>query len=461
MGLPATLRVDIVSDARGVGPGVDQASSKFSKLGKVGAAALKGIAVAGAAAVAGAIKLGAMAAEDEASQARLATALRNTTGARRRDIDAVESWITKQGEALGVADDELRPALSKLAAATGDVGKAQRLASLAMDVSAGTGKSLSQVTDALVRAQNGSVTGLSRLGIATKNQAGETLSLDKITGKLADTYRGQAATAANTTAGKFDRLKLRLSEVAEGIGARLLPLGNKLLSWALKIAPKVEALAGAFARELGPAFRTIGSFIMDRLVPAGRTLFTWFVEKLAPGIRRYLSPILDGARKAFDKVRDAVDRNRPQIEKLVGVVKAMVEFYVNKVLPVIGKGVGKAFEVAGKAIAGAIDVISRLVGWVEDAVDAVQNLIDWIQRIDVPDFDLPGFGSRGREPVTAGRPTTSTSTSTSSSSSAPGVTNIYVSGAIDPIATARQIQALLREDVARRGGTIVLGGVTP
>ena len=47
--------------------------------------------------------------------------------------------------------------MGKLVAATGDVAKAQDLASLAMDVSAGSGKSLDAVTMALVRAQNGSV----------------------------------------------------------------------------------------------------------------------------------------------------------------------------------------------------------------------------------------------------------------------------------------------------------------
>ena len=43
--------------------------------------------------------------------------------------------------------------MGKLVAATGDVAKAQDLASLAMDVSAGSGKSLDAVTMALVRAR--------------------------------------------------------------------------------------------------------------------------------------------------------------------------------------------------------------------------------------------------------------------------------------------------------------------
>lgn len=228
---------------------VSSSSSKWSKLGSV----IKGAAVGAAAGVtalaAASFKLAQGAAEDEQAQVRLATALRNTTDARRKDVAGVEKYISAQGRALGVTDDELRPALGQLAAATGSVTKAQKLAAVALDISAGRGISLATVTKALERAQLGNVTSLGKLGVKTKDAEGETRSLQAITKELARTYVGQAAKAANTTAGKFDRLKLTADELGESIGARLLPYGEKLATVLLdKGVPAADALWRSFER---------------------------------------------------------------------------------------------------------------------------------------------------------------------------------------------------------------------
>lgn len=218
-----------------VGNSASQSSSKVEKLHKAGAIAGRALAVGLAAAGVAAVKFANAAAEDEQAQVKLATALRNATGATDGQIASVERWITAQGKALGVSDDELRPALSRLAVATGDVGEAQKLASLAMDVSAGTGKSLQTVTEALVKAQNGSLGGLSRLGVATKDAEGKTKSLRDITKDLATTYEGAASRSSDTVAGKQKILKVQMGELQEEIGARLLPALLKLSEVGLKV----------------------------------------------------------------------------------------------------------------------------------------------------------------------------------------------------------------------------------
>jgi hypothetical protein len=212
---------------------------KFGKVGgtldRVGQRAGKvlagGFVLAGAAAV----KMGKAAMEDEASAAKLAQTLKTATGATKGQVSATESWITAQGKSLGVTDDELRPALSKLAVATGDVGEAQKLAALAMDVSAGTGKDLGAVSQALAKAQGGNVAGLARLGIATKDASGKALTLDQIQKNLAATHSGAAAKAADTTAGKQRIMALRFGELQEQIGAKLLPVMNRLVEIGLKV----------------------------------------------------------------------------------------------------------------------------------------------------------------------------------------------------------------------------------
>lgn len=483
MGAPATLRVDIVADAKGVGSGVDTAGSKFSKLGRIGTAALAGVGVAIGAAVVGLGKLAAGAAEDEKSAAALARTLKNTTGATRDQVAAVEDWITKQGKQLGVADDELRPAMQKLAAATGDVGKAQELASLAMDISAGTGKDLSTVTEALAKAQNGSLGGLSRLGARTKNAAGETKSFAAITKDLARIHKGQASTAANTAAGKFDRLKLRLTEMGEGIGKKVLPIGNKLIGWALKMAPKAERLAQDVAKKLGPAFRAVGDFIKNRAIPAAQDIYRWFVDKIAPGIRKTLTPVLEGGKTAFNKVRDAIERNRPQLEKLLTVVKRVAEWVADKLAPVLGKTLGTALEIMGDNLSNVIDIISNMVDWIDTAIGKVKDLIGWIKDIDIPKIDIPGIGGSNagvyalRPALVGDSPSYDQRRGWSTASLGDGLAGlagylrrgaaaapasgrsivyapqITVQGAVDPVSTARQIRQLLADDARRFGLT--------
>lgn len=467
----STLRVEIDADARGVGPGISSAESRFSKLGgtigKVGKLAAGGLAVGlGLAAVAG-FKLAQAAAEDEKAAALMSNSLHKAAGATDKQVAATERWISRMGKSLGVADDDLRPAMSRLAVATGDVGKAQDLARIAMDVSAGTGKSLEAVTTALAKAQNGSVGGLSRLGAKTTDAAGKTLSFKKITEDLARVHRGSAAKAANTAAGRMSRLKLQLGEMGEAIGAKLLPVGNKLVGWALKMAPKAEALGNTLGKKLGPAFRAVGEFITGKVIPASQKVYQWFVEKIAPGIKRAVQPVLEKLKGAWRDVSAAVERNRPQLEKIGNVLRELAEFVANKVAPVVGKVLSGQFVALGKVVGGIIDTIGRLVDIIQDAVDAVQSLVAWIKKIDFPNIpDIPGLGSGSYGIATAGVPAglatgsgdlasllsyfSRTSTSRPAAVAPVVIRNeITIQGAVDPVSTARQIRKLL-DDQARR-----------
>lgn len=245
-----------------VGNSAEKSGGKLAKFGKLAKMAAVGLAAGVGAAAVGLFKLTQGAAEDAAGQARLARALQNTTGATRRQIAGVEDWISKQGVALGVADDQLRPALEKLALATGDVGKAQKLASLAMDVSAGTGMSLEAVSKALAKAQNGQVAGLSKLGIKTKDAEGKVISFREATRRLATAHKGQAATAANTFQGKMERLKLILAETGESIGAKVLPYVTKMADWFLrKGLPALEQFGGYLSTVLPPIFSKVKAVV--------------------------------------------------------------------------------------------------------------------------------------------------------------------------------------------------------
>ena len=102
--------------------GIDKAIKEFKQLetaGEKAKFALKKAAVPAAAAftaLAGAVGLSVKAAmDDAAAQEQLALQIRNSTDATDSAIAGNERWISSVSMSAAVADDELRPALSKLA----------------------------------------------------------------------------------------------------------------------------------------------------------------------------------------------------------------------------------------------------------------------------------------------------------------------------------------------------------
>jgi hypothetical protein len=234
-----TLKLSILADVDDLKKKLGEAdkavetnSSKISDFGKKAAAAF---AVAAAAAVAYAGKLavdGVKAAiEDEQAQLRLANALRQATGATDAQIAATEDMILKTSLATGVADDRLRPAMQRLAVSTKSTEEAQKLLTLALDISAASGKDLETVANALGRAQDGNVTSLGRLGLGLSKAELSTLSFTEVQQKLADLYGGAAATNAETFQGKIDRLKVGFDEAKESLGVALLPAVEQFITF--------------------------------------------------------------------------------------------------------------------------------------------------------------------------------------------------------------------------------------
>ncbi len=348
-------------------------SGKLKTIAKVGALAAAAAGIYAAKWGIEAVKAGA---EDQQQQALLANAIRHNTDARKKDIDGLEDWIGKMGTAYGVADDDLRPALQRLVTSTKDVGKAQKLASLAMDVSAGTGKSLESVSSALMKAQNGQVSGLSRLGVKTKNAAGETMSLEQITKQLADTYGGSAATKADTFQGKMDRLKLIFSETKEAVGAKLLPILSDLASWFLdKGIPAISSAHSWLADKLGPVFATVGDIIKNRLWP--------FIQGVGESIGEDLPGFVDQAKAAFKDARPWFEAVGTVFSKVIGPA---VKWLAENILPALGlaiRAVGKFWQAEGKvfkwvwgnlikpafdAFAKAIKAIGKVGTWLWNSI---------------------------------------------------------------------------------------------
>jgi hypothetical protein len=233
--LTLSLAADIDNLKKGLKNADDEIQTFGDKVGAFGKKAAAAFAVAAAAAVAYGTKLavdGVKAAiEDEAAQLRLAAALRTATGATEGQIKATEDFILQTSLATGVADDQLRPAMQRLAVSTKDTGEAQRLLSLALDISKGKGIELETVANALGRAQDGNTAALGRLGLGLSKAELSTLSFTEIQTKLSDLYGGAAATNAETFQGKIDRLKVAFDEAKESLGTALLPFVEQFITF--------------------------------------------------------------------------------------------------------------------------------------------------------------------------------------------------------------------------------------
>lgn len=235
------IYIPIVSEFKS--DGIDKAKKEFKSLEGAGAKAgyaIKKAAVPAAAAVAGLAAAGFDAAkaaiEDAAAQAELARTLKQATNATDASVAATEDWISAQGVALGISDDEIRPSLAKLVRQTGDVTKAQKALSLAMDIAAATGKPLAAVSTSIEKALGGQTSALGKLDPSLKALIKDGMTAEEAMAALNEKFGGAAQEAAGTTAGQFKRASLAFAETKESIGAALIPVLEKMLPYLTKFS---------------------------------------------------------------------------------------------------------------------------------------------------------------------------------------------------------------------------------
>ena len=157
---------------------------------------------------------------DEKAMRSLEVALQNVGAAHQ--VGPIEQFIDALARESAVADDKLRPAFQSLVTATGDVKLSQDALTLAMDISAGTGRDLEAVSLALAKGYGGSTTALGKLGAGIDANIIKSKDMDAITGALSEKFAGQASAAADTYQGKLSKLSIAVDEGKELIGGALL-----------------------------------------------------------------------------------------------------------------------------------------------------------------------------------------------------------------------------------------------
>jgi hypothetical protein len=161
----------------------------------------------------------AFAADEKAAKA-LEQQLKNT--GYQFSAPGVEMYIANLQKVSGVLDDELRPAFQSLLTVTGSITLSQEALNTALNVSAATGKSLAEVSQALAKGYSGQTTALSRLGAGLSKATIKTGDMNKILGELNDKFAGQAQARLSTYSGKMDLLRVASANVSEEIGKGII-----------------------------------------------------------------------------------------------------------------------------------------------------------------------------------------------------------------------------------------------
>lgn len=361
-----TLKLSILGDVSNLNKSLTQGSKDVESFGtQVGEWSKKAVlamAAIGAAAGAMAVDLVKAAAEDEAAQRKLAETLKNTTTATDAQIAAVEDYISKTALAVGVTDDKLRPALSRLLRSTNDVESAQKLLNLALDITAATGKPLQTVVDALGKAYDGNTASLGRLGLGVDANILKGGDFNKIYETLQTTFGTFAENEAATLEGKFRILNIAVDESKEAIGAALLPAAEKLSDWLLETGvPALEAFIGGLTGDTsslgssltesqkkalawGENIKTVATTVVkfkDQLILLAGVIGTVFVvSKISAGVTATIA-LISTLIKAYNALKTSAI--------IAGVASA---FALNPLL-----GVGAAALAAG--VLSAANALAR------------------------------------------------------------------------------------------------------
>ena len=252
-----TLTVFLAADLKKFNTGMSQAQGGISGFAGslknlLGPAAIgAGIAIAGLATKMAVDGVNAALSDEEAMR-KLALTMENVGLAH--DTQKVEDYISTLERSLGIADDELRPAYDRLVRSLGDTEAAQDALKLALDVSAGSGKSLQAVTEALGKAYDGNISGLSRLGAGIDASVIASGDMQAITQTLANTFSGQAAESADTLRGRMQVLSTAVDNLEEAFGRGLLsPLADtsEATTDAVKKLEQFESTAEAAGTAIG------------------------------------------------------------------------------------------------------------------------------------------------------------------------------------------------------------------
>ena len=436
-----TLKLAILGEVKDLSASLTQGANevstfgdKITKFGKIAGAAFVAAGVA-AAAYAGKLAIDGVksAIEDEAAQLRLATSLKNVTGATSDQIAATEAYITKTQLAYGVTDNDLRPSLDRLVRSTKDVEEAQKLQTLALNIAAGTGKNLQAVSEALAKAHDGNFTALKKLGGGLDESILKSKDFEAATAALSNTFENQASKQAETFDGKMRRLKEAINEGKESVGSFILDAATPLVSGIVNnVVPAIQSFIASIGGKEG-----IGN-ALESFISTAKSIFI---------------PVFEGIQSAFKNIRSAVDDNKESFQALFTFIQKYLAPFLGGVLKIAIEGIGLAISAVVRVVGDLIDGFRTVISLGSKIGGFVGGLFGGGKATggNVSGGTTYLVGEKGPElftPSAAGYIVPNNRLSGGGSNT---VVNVTVNGAIDPISTARQITDILNREATLNG----------
>lgn len=254
---------------------------------------------------------------------------------------------TAQGmEALGFDAAKASDALSLLIQTTKDVDASQKLLTISADLARARQMDLATAARLLGRAQAGNNRVFTMFGITVDKTKSKTEATAEAMEKLATVLKGQAEAYTKTFAGQLEVLGKQIENVAEGIGAALLPYLMKFLNILQRLFGWLnrhrEVLAGV-------------AFVIGTVLVAALTLM---IRKMTIAIGQWV--ILNSKMLIIIAVIMAVASSIVYLwNKFEGFRKTVVE-------------IGKVFVLFGEVVVGVFQIILNAFLLVNRAVANLQ-----------------------------------------------------------------------------------------
>jgi len=385
--LGKTLTVYLGADTSKLRAGLNSADRSLSGFGSkltsmVGPALIGAAAAAGAFAVSLAVDGVQAAIKEEAELAKLGQTLKNLGFSEA--TDQVNTFIDDLQYTAAVSDSVLRPSFGRLLTSTQNVAQAQSLLGVALDVSAGTGKSLETVTNALGRALDGNFGALSKLGAGIDSSIIKNKDLDGAVRALSTTFAGQATTAAGTLQGQMTILVNSFDELKEAFGKGFIDgltgsgTGLKDLS---KIMRDAQGTAQTFGETIGDASLNMLN-LLNNTVKTAKAIDEFGQQNKLFDMPEWLKNMGGGLTVGFDsfgmvmgKVAEKTDKARDAMWQF-GVVAAnssRTTDAINRVNAAID-GMGPAEDKAKTSTGGLSSAIEKMNPRLRAQIDLVKDL---------------------------------------------------------------------------------------
>ena len=505
MARSAVLAIRIISDATKAAKGFEVAETRAQKFERGLAKANKAALLVGGAGVLLGRKLEAAGEAASTSNARIEQVLGNMGYLGEEHAKVTDRAIKnaeRMARATGIDPNAIKQAQSTLAtfqalAKTADEvgGSFDRATAVSADLSAagfGTAQSAAVMLGKALEDPIRGAASLREVGITLTAQQEEQVRKFQEAGKAAEAQNiileaveKQVGGVAEATANASDKQAVASQLMQESLGQKLAPLFERVRGVALQLADAVAnnqgkalALAGVLAGLVAAVFVVNAAFKVYRatmlVVAAVKTLLrartiAVTVAQYAMGTAWLAGRVAALAMAAGMRVLNAAMRANP-LGLIITAVTVVAGLFVlayrrsetfRSIVQRVGRAAGAAFRAATAPIRTMINVVSSLIGWISRI--RFPSPPAWLGKIGSGIGSLFGGGGAPAA-LAAARAGASSATGRGGPGMAGGLTLsaggagagggnviINVSGALDPVAVADQLDRLLRRRGLRTG----------